>query len=218
MSKPGVILVPGTWSWNPDRIDEWYNAGSPFVRFLEDRGLVVWSKHRPFVWTGRLAGVFWQRHRRRDWEAAAANLGIYLDPNIPDVGVTVPPALRQVIAHSHGGQIALLAAANGTAIRTLVTVGTPVRHDMASVIQQALPRIGQWIHLVDRGGDWTQWLGSLFDAHCGGSPATFNYPGVWNHQISDVGHSGLLKDATRFHHWEDRHVLQELLHAPLPAK
>jgi pimeloyl-ACP methyl ester carboxylesterase len=111
------VGVLGTHGWPEKGAEhEWWHPESPFAAWLRQRGLTP-ARPKPFVWSGDLQGVplF---GAGKDWQAGAAALDYYL------CSLPHPPL---VIAHSHGGAVALLCAAGGRRIEALVTVGTPVR-------------------------------------------------------------------------------------------
>lgn len=215
MVTPKVVLVGGTWSWRGHATaGEWYQAGAPFVTFLEAEGVEVVSKHKPFVWTSRVNGLFWQRAKHRDWDAGGAALSCYLDPAIPHVGIGPGDSYHAVLTHSHGLQVALYACAyHGARIPLLIDVSGPVRQDMEVTARTARPHIGRWLHLSSDWSDRMQWLGELFD----GSFA-IKRKAVWDTVWADasigiphVGHSGLLREPTLFDHWhQDVCLIDEL--------
>src|SRR5690348_2667600 len=126
-----VILVPGTWH------GEWSDPDSPFWTFLEAQ------RFRPLKfrgWSGDVDGLPHvidpqKSEKLSDWIAGGWAL-FYLLRNLPY-------ERRNVVAHSHGGQVALFAAGLARVqIHRLITVCTPVRKDMADIRKLAAPRIG----------------------------------------------------------------------------
>lgn len=110
----------------------------------------------------------------------------------------MPFADRNVIAHSHGGQVALFCAARGVPIRTLTTVGTPVRHDVPAAA--ARKRVLFWQHIYDKHCDWVQKLGQLADGKVS-TERRFRLSGVQNHGLAGISHSKVLRDERYLHYW-----------------
>ena len=211
-----LVCVPGTWAWSGMKTkDRWYMAGSPWVNFMESNGYKVLSKDRPFVWTTALAGIPFVTSKR-DWEAAGVNLWAYLDPAIKDYGVGLRTGERNLVAHSHGLQVAVYAAAAGCKLNTLISVGSPIREDMKEVAVAARPNIANWAHLYGGHKDKWQWFGEMFDGKLGvvrtaiwrgqnGRPVAQADVSV---EIPCVGHSDLLYTPSEFHHWLEPRVAE----------
>src|SRR6266542_941457 len=173
-----VILVPGTFF----KADGWSSPGSPFCRYLESRGFTA----IPFRgWSGDVDGFTYdplENGSHADWKAGGWALR-YLLAREP----------YPVIAHSHGGQVAALTAADTrTPLSALITVCTPVRQDMRPIYREARLTIGHWRHVYASGWDLLQRAGELFDGHVG-----------WVRQMADahdnvgipgISHSKLLDD------------------------
>src|SRR5688572_28466454 len=150
------IPVHGTNDVGPDA---WWRGG-PFVEYLAEHDL---TRVIPtFEWSGDLDGVFWDNSR--DWIAGGKSLFYYLRP--------LHPMDRNLIAHSHGGAVAL-ECAQYLPIRTLITVGTPVRKAVQEAGRRALEKghLGSWHHVYDKSGDRWQWFGQLFDGRWFGDRA-----------------------------------------------
>ncbi len=208
------VPVPGTHGW-PDDAHAWWRWHSPLACYLARRGLSVLAPDRPFVWSTDLDGLrFWRRWigrggTHRDWRAAGAALGFYLVCRDPQCPHGVPYDDRNLIAHSHGLQPVLYAAAASRApfIRRLLSIGSPIRADMRTVIDGALPKIGRWLHVTTTGFDLMQILGRLGDGRIG-APALPRSVEV--RRIPGIGHSDLLTDRAAFALW-DRHGLIDFL-------
>jgi pimeloyl-ACP methyl ester carboxylesterase len=211
-----ILPIHGTWGADFDGaasgLPQWWQAGSPFTAFMRERGLDA-TYFEPFVWSGDVAGIArllpWNWFRApgsRDWEAAARALCYHQEPR----KCPVPFAERNYIAHSHGGQVALLAAASGLKIRRLVTVSTPVREDMRRTIELARPNIERWWHLYDPRplSDRFQVLGELGDGRVGWRRAFVKADR--NIAVPGVGHSGLLCEPRCFSQWAQRGLLDFL--------
>lgn len=168
-----VVLVPGTWANTSRNVpkDEWWKPGSPFCEEATRHGLRCLS----FAWNTRLDGVL---GKNADWMAAAEILYRQVKDLQP---VTM-------IAHSHGGQLPLLATEHGLEIGTLVTVATPVREDVLSHLIGH--RIHRWVHIYTGAGDQMQLLGEIGDGEIN---ARRKMPGAENVYEPDQTHSGLME-------------------------
>lgn len=185
------VPVAGTNGWN----DAWcMRFGSPFAAMMRKQGFdQVYSKDgRPFRWTTNLTGLKWWG-QERDWQAGADALCYFLE--------RLPYEDRNVIAHSHGGQVAIFLAASGVQLRTLTTVGTPVRKDVPAF--KAALQIGLWLHIYDMQRDWTQLLGMAGDGHLQ-MDRRFLVGRVLNRPLQGIGHSAVLKDPAALHYWTDQ--------------
>ena len=201
MTLTPIILVPGTWSWPPrSTTPPWYMRHSPFDGYLASRG---WQgaqgrDHRPFIWSTRATGYqFWDRllgreaQMQADWAAAAVNLYAWVVPPLAPEH-RLPPHQTTVLTHSHGIQVALLAAAQGLKIHTLIDVGGPVRRDIQSQLTPAArANIGYWWH-IHTGEDWWRRLGQLNGGI--GQPVAAQFRADRIQNIPKAGHNRLLKD------------------------
>jgi hypothetical protein len=193
-----VVLVAGTHSWKPDCARPgWWEPSGDFARYLvEQPGIELIDRQRPFVWSTDLdGGPFEAAHR--DWRAGGMNLYAYIvPPRCPEH--RVPPADTLVLCHSHGLQVALYAFAAGLQ-GALVSVAGPVRGDMADVAKRARPNITWWRHIHSDHSDWWQILGTIGDGRFGIYRA---HPlADENVAVPDVGHSSLLYDPRMFERW-----------------
>jgi hypothetical protein len=205
-----VLLVHGTWSgdFKGNTATQWWEPGSSFAAFLANQGLdaEVFELCR---WSGDLTGLarllpwnWFRSPESRDWEAGAQALRYLLEPR----GCPAPFWQRNVIAHSHGGQVALLAAASGLSIRRLVTVSTPVRGDMVDAIIKARPNIERWLHVYDPTlKDRMQVLGEIGDGRLGWK-RSFPVADV-NVSVAGAGHSGVLTQPEWFRVWKTRGLI-----------
>lgn len=198
--------IPGTWGWRPesDNVTQWWQPFSAWALAMRELGLRP-LKAEPFTWSTDLNGIYgwrqwfwWLPGSRRagattDWHAGGNALRWYM-------GFTRFHKCS-LIAHSHGGYVALAAIAGGMRVPVLVTVGTPVRADMHALILKALPNIGQWIHFYDN-DDFMQMSGGFADGHLG-VRRKFLYPGVLNIEHNS-GHSGLLSNSACWSLWRQQ--------------
>ena len=193
-----VTAVQGTWAW----ASPWWKDGSPFWAYMAGHGIApARINGLPFRWSTDLADSwkFWAK-RRSDWEAGGDALAYYLD--------ALPERERVVLAHSHGGQCALMCAALGVKIDRLVTLATPARKDMADTVAQARPNIREWWHVCDADTDNTAWWGAFGDGHVGN---TRTFPAAnQNVLIPNIGHSKLLNDERLFWWWSQSGVIPML--------
>lgn len=207
-----ALLVQGTHGWGRDDNVQWWECRSPFCLFLRRSDISTLGGDRPFIWSTDLDGVgFFHRKGRRhiNWESAGYNLHSYLRPPLSShFDDYVPLADRNLIAHSHALQVVAYACANGLKINRLVTIGSPVRSDMADVYAKARKNIGVWTHVHSDGSDRIQWFGELFDGHLGivrEAPLADR-----NILIASVSHSRLLNDSTCFPFWQTTGLLSFL--------
>lgn len=195
---PSTYLpVHGTWSAKP--IDDapsnvaWWEPRSPWCAFMarhEARHLADVYTRTPFEWSGDVDA--W-RGRHTDWHAGGHALLYYLDD------VALPD--RNLIAHSHGQQVALYAASMGVQIRVLITIGSPQRSDMRAVAERARPNIGFWLHVYDDGWDLWGQAGAALDGAWSLNRAS-RYADL-NHKLPDISHSRVLYDPVHFARWID---------------
>lgn len=151
------IPIQGTSAWdeNPD-VFQWWEMGSRYYGFLRDRGYEHASR-TPFEWSTELAGIL--DRAKTVWKAGGKSLGYYFGEHL----APMPYEHRNVVAHSHGGQLVFYAAASGVRIRNLITVGTPVRADMEATVRAARVNIKNWVHLMDTRYDIVSVLGAIGD-------------------------------------------------------
>lgn len=189
------VLVAGTNSWMDDGRCDWYCPGHPFALFLESHGCApMFNGPRPFVWTTDLAGIPFFTNRK-EWSAGGAALAYFVMAMN-----RAPKAETAVIAHSHGLQVAAYAAAEyDLKIHTLVTVGSPIRKDMAKQYKALRLNTRYWLHVHSDCSDRWQWLGEMFDGHFG--IVRDCVLADRNAYVRGVGHSELLRDPVQYHYW-----------------
>lgn len=189
--------VPVHGTGDHTKPDAWFRGGL-LVEYLAEHDL---TRVLPtFEWSGGLWGVPWDSGK--DWYDPAKALWYYLR--------ALPFWDRNLVAHSHGGNVALLTA-EYLPIRTLITIGTPVRKDICAVAAKALAKgyIGSWHHVYDKSRDRIQWLGQMFDGRWFGDRA-FGLPGMTDHPLKGIGHSKILHQPELFHHWRDEGLIAAL--------
>lgn len=207
--------IRGTWGYR-GLLDQnhWATQGSPVADYLELHGLklITDRQGRGFTWTTALDGwQFWRRIVGKhpdisDWEVGGACLkDYYMPPTVPDEYWT-PGSKVIVIAHSHGVNPAIIAAALGMKINVLVTVSSPVRVDVLRKYGAAARKnIGFHLHYWSD-GDRMQAVGGAGDRHYG---IIREYASSEDHQAiyvcnknvplpREAGHSGLLHEVSWF--------------------
>jgi pimeloyl-ACP methyl ester carboxylesterase len=147
--------------------------------------LCYYAGHRPSVAIERVAG-------RASAEVERHVSAIRPKAHRPDDQIVL-------VAHSHGGQVALLATGVlGLPVAGLVTVCTPVRRDVLDMVGNGVPR--PWLHLHSDQADRWQWLGEWGDGAVGivrrMPPPAINMPAAVG-----LGHSGLLTTAAGMRAW-----------------
>ncbi|MBI4251007.1 MAG: hypothetical protein HY618_00975 [Candidatus Tectomicrobia bacterium] len=151
-----TVLVAGTWGGF--NAGDWWRPGSPFAREAGRNGVRLLAPDDPFRWSTRLDGIIGDNG---EWELSGEVLKWYCHAKAPGEPVNL-------IAHSHGGQVAAYAAARGLRVSTLITIATPVRRDMEPVYSRASGSIsGRWVHIHTGRRDRWQWLGGLGDGLLG---------------------------------------------------
>lgn len=192
-----LIPISGTSSWQDipargmrtltDRL--WWKPGSRFTQYLAARGVLLLDADFPFQWTTNLSGILGRRDKR-DWQAAGAHLrDRYIDTDYDKVNI---------IAHSHGGQVALFGCSYGLRVRNLITIGTPARFDMMKTAEAAKKRIGHWLSIADP-DDPIRERGTWFDD--GDAPLHYPYADTRD-TIKGIAHSRVLYDTDWFNRFE----------------
>ena len=177
---------------------------SAFALMMAQEGfLKITMGGRPFRWSTLLDGLVGEN---LTWEAGADALCYFLD--------RVPIYDRNLIAHSHGGNVALMALASGLQVNTLTTVGTPRRHDVDYLT--ASRRVSFWQHIYDRKIDWIAWLGMWGDRSVDLDRGFHDVPGCLNLPIDGISHSKVLRDASSLHYWHDNGWLSNIRAAGAP--
>lgn len=204
------VAVHGTWSgaWGKKPEEYWWWRG-PWMRYMLLQEFAPARADDPYRWSGDVNGVAGVLHRflgrppaqPTDWLAAGDSFRWYC------AGLSGPLI---VFAHSHGMNPVIIAAAHETRpirIRTLVTIGSPVRADMLEVAKAARPNIGFWLHLYDsKFDDWGS-FGQFGDGQIEWwwSPSSRMHPCAdMNVAVEDIGHSGLLYEESQFFLWTTR--------------
>ncbi len=207
-----LATVPGTWDVPDDPREEWWFAGAPGYApslFWQEMARVgvepLFPIDDPFTWSGDIDLVdvnlpipFLRRGRRHaDWKAGGDALRWRLEH--------VPFEDRNVIAFSHGRQVALYCAAR-LPIRCLVSVSGPVREGlMGQIAKQARPNIQRWLHIYDPEADLTQQAGMFLDgtwsAIRSDARADLSYP------IPGNRHGNVLKKQEFVWLWRERRLV-----------
>lgn len=181
-----VVLVAGTWHAYADWIT---NPNHPFQQMLKREGFVNVLNpltRQNFVWSGRLSGLPFIGCG--EWKRAARQLCEFIEPlSYGDLNF---------IAHSHGGQVVINAAAQMLGkrrFRTITTISTPRRHDMPA--RDAVANCAYWQHVFDAKRDWIatmrKRLGGLGDWNISADRSFSDVPGVVNIPVPSINHSRL---------------------------
>lgn len=194
----GVLGTHGSRTAYPD---QWVHPESPFSRYLKTQGFSPARPGRPFRGsTTDLDGVpvFADGN---DWEAGAYAWIDYLQAvGLVDEYLN-PLEYFVAFVHSHGGQLALIAAAEGLKIPALVMVGTPVRKEIEeTVAPKAVANIGVCLHLCDARWDFIGLAGAVLDWRFS-LRRTFRVKGIDSQKVNGVGHSGLYVTPEDFEKW-----------------
>jgi hypothetical protein len=184
------IPIPGTDAWDEDENNfQWWERGSEHQRHMATQGLVLHACGA-LEWSTALDGVP-TRKNHVIWKGAAKHLLCHLE--------RVPLAQRNLIAHSHGGNVVFHALAYGLRINNLITVGTPVRADMEPIILQGLGNCNYWHHIYDSSGDRISLYGALFDGRWR-IKHDFDLADSQDN-VKDIGHSRILNDYQHMPLW-----------------
>ena len=141
-----AVLVGGTWADSDDA--PWWRPSSPFARMLAESGHKF--PPEPFRWTTKLDGILGENSEWARWGMA---LTWFCHKHSGGQRVNL-------IAHSHGGQVAAYALSVGLRVNALITVATPVRRDMLQAWETGTKNLRRWSHIHSDGADWWQWLGA----------------------------------------------------------
>lgn len=203
-----VVGVEGTCGWRAGWIKPDSSLWVYLAQFCISPALVGGQHFRWNSGLGRSLNPFLPASSRTaQWSYGGTALGGWMD-GLLDKGE------RVVIAHSHGGQVALHAAAQGFWIDRLLTVATPAeREDMKDVIAAALQHIGQWLHVYPLEHDGIAWLGGtiLGDGKLGAQRVFDLSPEKGrNIGIAGIGHSGLLEDIALRPLWKSEGLVEFL--------
>lgn len=187
----------------------WWHGTSYWWAHMRTLGCVPF-RDDDFVWTGGIDGLSWRRlwsfltggetrrARHTQWFAGGQALCDYIKGGIAEGR---DPHRFIVVAHSHGGQVALYAAADKIQIPLLITVATPRRADMRVVTALARPNVGFWIHVYDRRADLTATAGAIGDGDL--CIERTQQSADLNIAVDGIDHSGLLMDPSTFPLWRD---------------
>jgi hypothetical protein len=185
------LTISGTHGWNEDdNRFEWWERGSFFEQHLKKQNLILHARS-PFEWSTALDGIL-ARRNHAIWKSAAKHLICHLE--------RVSLCERNIVAHSHGGQVVFYALSYGLQINNLVTVGTPVRSDMELIVLRGLGNLAYWHHIYDSSSDMTAILGTLFD---GKLRVRHHFDlADSNDDVKGIGHSRILYDPRYIQLWD----------------
>lgn len=172
-----TIALEGTWASRHEV--SWADPSSPWMLNAMDEGVDFFDDI--FEWSTELDGVI---GRNSGWIAAAKDLKWHSHKYEPNEYVNL-------VAHSHGGNVAAYACADGMYVKNLITVGTPVRWDMRKVWKKAYQNIGSHTHLYGSKDYIWIFFGSFFDGTFG-LHRRFPKPTI-NYEIGGESHSSLFR-------------------------
>jgi hypothetical protein len=184
------IPIPGTDAWDEDENNyQWYERGSRFVNHMATQNLVLHACGF-LEWSTSLDGIP-TRKNHLIWKGAAKHLMCHLE--------RVPLAERNLIAHSHGGNVVFHALSYGLRINNLITVGTPVRSDMEPYILKGIGNVEYWHHIYDSSTDMISIMGAWFD---GKFRVRHNFDlADSSDNIKGIGHSKVLNEPPAINLW-----------------
>lgn len=168
----------------------WIRETDPFGTMMTSQGFEsARVGARGFRWSGALDGI---DSDNCEWETFADALALFLD--------RLDYADRNLICHSHAGNIALILAAREYPIRTLTTVGTPIRErDLPCVTAERFIRFHQ--HIYSTKLDVWGWLGRALGDHSLVADRAYSSHKVKNIPVHHIGHSKVLTDPAYIGMW-----------------
>ncbi len=195
-----AVLIAGTHGYKATdaaNAKEWWWPTGAFAReVLAPAGIeVVAPAGRAFLWPTGIDGL---NENNLQWRAAGINLFAYCVPPLAP-SQRIPSSELVVFAHSHAGQVAAYAFAEGLK-GTLVTIGTPVRRDMEPVWKLARWNIRRHLHLYST-RDWWQVFGAVWDGAIG---VRRTFPTPTRNERMPKGHGNILRDREIYPLWRER--------------
>lgn len=196
-------LVAGTGGYRAP----WVKEDSDFCRMMTSadfHSLLVGGRH--YGWSGRFDGADGDNS---EWESFAQSLYFYArDLAYVDLNF---------FGHSHGGNIILLLAASGFRIRSLTTIGTPIRPEIN--LAKAEDNIGFHQHIMDDRFDAWGFLGGWrlgrFDLL---RKRSMPDPRVLNIPVHGISHTKVLTDPKHISKWITEGWLANIVTPPgVPA-
>jgi hypothetical protein len=158
------LVIPGTHAWKPKELKgQWHHArphaqdDSAFTLMMRREGFERIDADDPYVWSTLVDGLFYRK--LSVWHSSALNFKAHVTRIL-----RLPPLERVVLVHSHGLQVAYIAAALGCYIHTLIDICGPVRHDVIQEYGEAARKnIGYHVHVHSDRSDRMQIWGGLLD-------------------------------------------------------
>jgi len=138
-------------------------------------------------WSTALSGTRFCGNNHLAWQFGGEQVNDYLE-------TVDAPVL--ILAHSHGGQVAAYALANGARCDTLITIDTPIRRDMEPVWQAGIWNRRRHLHLYGTG--WGSRM-RIF----GQRRFKRQMPWATKNRHIDGGHSGILTDPRHREQWHE---------------
>jgi alpha-beta hydrolase superfamily lysophospholipase len=146
-----IVFIGGTWSGHLEKGEvQWWEYWKKHTfahTFLKNAHARGYS----FQWSGELKASRWRWNK--PWKDAADRLREHLDLAMIEKPI--------IVAHSHGGNVALNAIHDGLEVDHLITLATPPRAGVPSPILPSGP-IKRWTNIVGT-RDWVVRAGMLMD-------------------------------------------------------
>lgn len=193
------IPIHGTWAIDDTEI-AWWKFNGNFAQYAKrfncfqfDRIVQPDSQEAlPFTWTSDLTGVrfnlFNRNAKHSAWRGAGYSLNYYCQ--------NIPLEHRNFILHSHGLQCWLYATARGLKSNNVISVCSPIRNDLMTIMRVAPNMCNKWMHIYSN-SDKVQFLGQFGDGRILGSRKV-EVPGVINHRLK-IDHSSVFNE--RIDYW-----------------
>lgn len=196
--KRPAHYIPVMGTWDLDNAYGWWRKDSAFSQYAESENIVLFPRP-PFIWSSDIDGVFELvgKNTYSDWRAAGASLSYYLE--------NIQHSHRNIIAHSHGLQVVACAIFFfGVDIRTLTTIGSPIRKDFYPQYSAIQNKCDRWQHIYDTKFDLFGQLGMLFDG-------TLSFDrscpfATRNVAIENIAHTDILEGPDSFKYWTERNL------------
>jgi pimeloyl-ACP methyl ester carboxylesterase len=182
-----TIIIHGTGA----RSARWWQHGSGFWNYINGVVGNVYGGSDAFSWSGR------NRHSAR--QTAATDLANW--------ALAHPATNLDIIAHSHGGNVALLASHEGLEIRKLINLGTPIRTEYLPSLHNI-----ETLHNVFSTRDFVQTPAGTIPNRRGEGRTLADSERIINHRATDdgtgssPGHSELHETST----WQASYLEQLL--------
>lgn len=190
------IAVHGTWDLGTD---SWWRHGSNFCKLAAQHGLSCSEEFESFYWSGVVDGISLKSlftlgflsDSHDTWRAS----GLALKNRLR----YVPLKDRNIIVHSHGLQVLAYASIE---VNNIISVGSPIRHDLAELYTLLRNNSNAWMHIYDSSWDRMGILGQISDGKWFGKR---NCPQAdINQKLKGISHSRILRDEKYMQLWVEQ--------------